>query len=81
MLSIPYVIICELSAPCSNNLHFKHEVTNGCLLKGAMVGLLISILFATCWEMLFQVFRLGYMCLGQVCLGLVSGATVCISLF
>ena len=44
------------------------------MLKGAMAGLLGSKLFATCWGMLFQVFRLGYLCLGQVCLGFVSGA-------
>ena len=51
------------------------------MLKGATVGLLMSKLFATCWGMLFQVFRLGYLCLGQVPLGLVSGAAVRISLF
>ena len=36
----------------------------------------MSKLFATCWGMLFQLFRLGYLCLMWVCLGLVSGASV-----
>ena len=51
------------------------------MLKGATVGLLVSKLFATCWGMLFQLFRLGYLYLRWVCLGLVSGAIVHIKLF
>ena len=51
------------------------------MLKGTMAGLLISKLFATCWGMLFQVFKLAYLYLERVCLGLVSGAIVCIRLF
>ena len=38
-------------------------------------------LFATCWEKLLLVFRLVYLCLGQVCVGFVAGALVCIGLF
>ena len=51
------------------------------MLQGATAGLLISKLFATCCGILFQVFRLGYLCLRHVCLGFASGAVVCIRLF
>ena len=51
------------------------------VLKDATAGLLMSNLFTTCWGMLFYVFRLGYLCLVQVLLVLVSGAAVCISFF
>ena len=45
------------------------------LLKGATVGCLCQ-LFETCWGMLLQVFRLGYLCNGRVHLGFVLGAVV-----
>ena len=41
----------------------------------------MSKLFATCWGMLFQAFRLGYLCLRWVFLGFVSGTIVNIWLF
>ena len=47
-----------------------------CFLKDATVGLLVSKLFATCWGMLFQVFRPAYLCLGWVHLGFVSSTVV-----
>ena len=46
--------------------------------EGRYGGLFISKLFATCWGMLYQVFRLGYLYLGQVHLGFVLGAVECI---
>ena len=51
------------------------------LLKGTMAGFRMFKLFATYWGMLFQVFRLGYLYLGRVFLGFVSGAIVHIRLF
>ena len=51
------------------------------MLKDTIAGFCISKLFATCWGMLPQVFRLGYLCLRWVYLGFVSGAVVCIRLF
>ena len=48
------------------------------MLKDATVGFCMSKLFATYWEMLFYAFRLGYLCLGWVCLRFISGAVVCI---
>ena len=51
------------------------------VLKNAMVGFCMSILFATCWGILFQAFRLGYLYLGWVHLGFVSGTVVHIRLF
>ena len=44
--------------------------------EGCYTGLFISKLFATCWGVLFQVFRLGYRYLRWVCLGFVSGSVV-----
>ena len=51
------------------------------MLKDATAGLFRPKLFATCWGMLFQVFRLGYLGFKWVCLGFVSGAVVHIRLF
>ena len=41
--------------------------------EGCYSGLFMSKLFANYWGMLFQVLRLGYLHLGRVCLGFVSG--------
>ena len=46
----------------------------GAPVKGRHSGLFIFKLFATCWGMLFKVFRLGYLRLSWVCLGFVLGA-------
>ena len=66
---------------CKRQTHSFGLFAGISLLKGTTVGLLISKLFSTCWGMLFQVFRLGYLYLGRVCLEFVSGAVVCIRLF
>ena len=52
-----------------------------CVLKDATAGFHMSKLIATYLGMLFQAFKLGYLYLGQVHLGFVSGAVVCIRLF
>ena len=44
--------------------------------EGCQGGLLMSKLLATCWGMLCQVFKFGYLYLGRVCLGFVLGAIV-----
>ena len=73
---------------CSAELVLRHGLLGrktvccrGGMLKDTTVGLLMLKLFATCWGMLFQVFRLAYLNVGQVHLGLVSGVAVHVSLF
>ena len=53
----------------------------GGMWKDTTAGFHMSKVFATCWGMLFQMFRLGYLCLGRVHLGFVLGSVVHIWLF